>query len=84
MVNTSTAGGHASLVADLHCGQETKLVYYMEPGEVLSRAFTRKDTHSTTGRLLVQFTELERVGAAHIQRSQATTSVLGFGAPSFT
>lgn len=84
MVNATTAGGHASLNADVHCGEGTKLIYYLGPGEVISRTFTRKDTHSTKDDLLVPFTEPERLDEFHLKRTQATTAVLGFGAPSFS
>lgn len=83
-VVNSTAGGHAALMADTLCGVGTKLIFYMDPGEILSRTFTSKDTHGTNGDLLVPFTEPERVGAGNQQRVRATTAVLGFGSPSFT
>lgn len=46
------------LMADLHCGEDTELVLYMNPGELLSRTFTSKDTHSAAGELLVMYTEV--------------------------
>lgn len=48
----------APLLADRHCGKGTKLVFYMNPGELLSRKFTSKDTHSTAGDLLVVYAEV--------------------------
>ena len=84
VVNGTTAGGHASLLADVYCGEGTKLVYYLGPGEVISRTFTSKDTHCTRGDLLVPFTEAERLDEFHLKRTQATTSLLGFGSPSFS
>lgn len=84
VVNGTTAGGHASLLADVHCGEGTELVYYLGPGEVISRAFTSKDTHGTRGELLVPYTEAERLDEFHLRRTQATTALLGFGAPSFS
>lgn len=83
-MNATTSGGHASVLADVFCGEGTELIYYLGPGEVISRAFTRKDTHSTRGELLVPFTEPERLDEFHLKRTQATTSVLGFHAPSFS
>ena len=84
VVNGTTAGGHASLLADVYCGEGTKLVHYLGPGEVISRTFTSKDTHSTRGDLLVPFTEAERLDVFHLRRTQATTALLGFRAPSFS
>lgn len=84
VVNATTVGGHASLLADVYCGQGTQLIYYLGPGEVISRTFTRKDTHGTRGDLLVPFTEPERLDEFHVKRTQATTALLGFGAPSFS
>ncbi|CAM9729877.1 unnamed protein product [Scytosiphon promiscuus] len=84
VVNATTAGGHASLLADVFCGDGTKLIYYLGPGEVISRTFTKKDTHGTRGDLLVPFTEPERLDDFHLKRTQATTSVLGFRSPSFS
>ena len=43
----------AALWADVGCGNGTKLIYYMSAGEVLSREFTSKDTHSPRGDLIV-------------------------------
>lgn len=84
VVNSTTVGGHGALLADVYCGKETKLIYYLSPGEMVSRTFTSKDTHSTKGDLLVPFSELERVDEYHVQRARATTSILGFFAPSFS
>ncbi|CBN75425.1 expressed unknown protein [Ectocarpus siliculosus] len=74
----------APLLADRHCGKGTKLVFYMNPGELLSRKFTSKDTHSAAGDLLVVYAEVGRVGEASIRRALATMSVLGFSSPSFS
>eukprot|EP00903_Cladosiphon_okamuranus_P005533 g5510.t1 len=84
VVNGTTVGGHASLLADVYCGEGTKLIYYLGPGEVISRTFTSKDTHSTRGDLLVPFTETERLDEFHLKRTLAATELLGFGAPSFS
>lgn len=50
----------AALFADRHCGEGTKLILYMNPGELFSRTFTSKDTHSTAGDLLVVYAEVRR------------------------
>ena len=71
-------------MADRHCGPGTKLILYMNTGEMLSRTFTSKDTHSVRGDLLVAYTEVERVGIASVDRTLATMSVLGFSSPSFS
>ncbi|CAM9604376.1 unnamed protein product [Scytosiphon promiscuus] len=74
----------AALVADRHCGEDTKLIFYMNPGELLSRSFTSKDTHSAAGDLLVMYAEVSRIGEASVRRTLATMSVLGFSSPSFS
>lgn len=56
----------------------------MNPGELLSRAFTPKDTHSVKGDLLIVYAEVDRVGVYSVERTLATTSVLGFSSPSFS
>lgn len=71
-------------MADQFCGEGTKLIFYMEPGEVLSRTLTSKDTHGTNGKLLVPFTELERIDEGNMKRVKATSAILGFGSPSFS
>lgn len=50
----------APLLADRHCGEGTELILYMNPGELLSRPFTSKDTHSTAGDLLVVYAAVGR------------------------
>lgn len=75
---------HSALLADRHCGKGTRLIYYMNPGELLSRPFTPKDTHSVKGDLLIVYAEVDRVGAYSVERTLATTSVLGFSSPSFS
>ncbi|CAN0146627.1 unnamed protein product, partial [Ectocarpus sp. 13 AM-2016] len=73
----------ASLFADRICGAGTTLILYVEPGSVLSRPFTSKDTHSPRGDLLVVH------GGGHgsyrdDERSRRSGLVLGLEAPSFT
>lgn len=36
---------YSAVTADLRCGDDTELVLYLEPGAVLSRPFTKVDTH---------------------------------------
>ncbi|CAM9733800.1 unnamed protein product, partial [Laminaria digitata] len=72
------------LMADRHCGDGTRLILYLNTGEMLSRTITSKDTHSVRGDLLVAYTDVERVGQASIDRTLATMSVLGFSSPSFS
>eukprot|EP00903_Cladosiphon_okamuranus_P008170 g7869.t1 len=74
----------APLLADRYCGEGTELILYMNPGELLSRKFTSKDTHSTAGDLLVVYAEVDRIGEANMARVLATMSVLGFSSPSFS
>ncbi|CBJ28689.1 hypothetical protein Esi_0117_0079 [Ectocarpus siliculosus] len=73
----------AALFADQYCGPGTALILYVEPGSVLSRPFTSKDTHSPRGDLLVVHTGSQ--GSYHdAQLRRRSASVLGFDAPSFT
>ncbi|CAM9613973.1 unnamed protein product [Ectocarpus fasciculatus] len=73
----------ASLFADRFCGAGTALILYVEPGSVLFRPFTSKDTHSPRGDLLVVHGGAEGSYRAD-ERSRRSGSVLGFEAPSFT
>ncbi|CAM9138496.1 unnamed protein product [Ectocarpus sp. 12 AP-2014] len=73
----------ASLFADRFCGAGTALILYVEPGSVLSRPFTSKDTHSPQGDLLVVHGGGQ--GSYHDdERSRRSGLVLGLEAPSFT
>lgn len=74
----------ASLAADEYCGTQTKLIHYMDPGEVLSRPFTARDTHSPEGKLLVMYTDAELAGGEHVRRSMASAAFLGLHGLSFT
>lgn len=71
-------------MADRACGPGTRLIYYMSIGQVLSRAFTYKDTHTPGGDLLVTHTDISQVGEEHARRSLAATALLGVQAPCFT
>jgi len=74
----------AALDADRACGTETRLILYMAPGDILSRSFTSKDTHSPTGDIIVQYSDIEEVSQAHARRTYASSLLLGFHPPSFT
>lgn len=73
----------SSLFADRYCGPDTRLVYYMAAGSVLSRTFTKKDTHSPRGELLVVYSD-SRGSMYDFDMIGQTTAVLGFQPPSFT
>ena len=75
---------YASLAADQACGKDIRLIYYMNPGDMLSRPFTADDTHSFQGDLLVKYTYVEHTDRDHHRRSMGTASLLGFHGYSFT
>lgn len=83
-VVNNTRVAFASLAADETCGNQTRLIYYMDPGEVLSRPFTARDTHSLKGELLVKHTDAKLAGGEFGRRSMGTNVVLGFHGRSFT
>lgn len=74
----------ASLTADDACGNGTRYIYYMNPGEVLSRSFTALDTHSTTGKLLVKHSDAKLAGGEYTRRSLGSETILGLHGLSFT
>ena len=63
----------AALLADKYCGAGTKLIYYLNAGELLSREINFKDTHSPRGDLLVVYGN----------EIQPTAAILGFSSPTF-
>lgn len=71
------------MFADEFCGADTKLIFYMKPGSIVSRQFMSKDTHSTHGDLLVVHGNA-KASFDDRQLAKQTTAVLGFEAPSFT
>ena len=78
-VVNDTRVAYASLAADEACGKETRLIYYMRPGEVLSRPFTPKDTHSPKGNLLVTHSDVDIIGGGRpVRRFVGTAARLGF------
>lgn len=74
----------SAMFADRACGNGTKLIYYLSPGQILSRPFSPKDTHNPKGELIVAHEELDFVSGDNVVRSMAATAVLGFHSPSFT
>ena len=72
----------ASLFADVYCGVDTSLIFFMRSDSVVSRPFTSKDTHSTHGDLLVVHAN-SRTSHADNELAKQTTAVLGFQSPSF-
>lgn len=71
------------LFADKHCGAGTEFIFYIEPGSIVSRSFTSKDTHSPRGDLLVAYSDA-RSSHRHTKLTRDTAALLGFKAPSFT
>lgn len=75
---------YAALTADLACGEDTRIIYYLSPGQVLSRPFSGKDTHSPKGDLLVTYADADDVGNENAGRAMFASFLLGFHSPSFT
>eukprot|EP00903_Cladosiphon_okamuranus_P017930 g16498.t1 len=76
---------HSSLNADKACGPGTRLIFYMGIGEVLSRSFTEKDTHTPRGDLIVAFTDTDELGNTEFERRALGAKViLGSTPPCFT
>ena len=75
---SETHVAYASPLADKTCSDQTRLMYYMEPGELLCRPFTANDTHSPKEDLLVKHTDVEFAGAEYARRSMGTAAILGF------
>lgn len=72
-------------MADHHCGDHTESIFYLEPGSLLSRPFTARDTHTAGGDLLVMFTEARRASPGESRFAEASGEVLDLGGgPSFT
>lgn len=83
VVNSSNVE-YAALSADEACGNGTTYIYYMTIGQVLSRSFTPKDTHTPRGELLVSYTSTDDVDRESSRRAMASAALLGFAAPCFT
>ncbi|CAM9477738.1 unnamed protein product [Ectocarpus sp. 8 AP-2014] len=83
-IGNASSVEHGALIADQICGNGTRLIYYMNVGEVLSRTFTRKDTHGIQGDLVVSATDSAQVPLEHARRAAGSAVLLGFTTPSFT
>ncbi|CAM9352251.1 unnamed protein product, partial [Ectocarpus sp. 13 AM-2016] len=83
-IANSTTVEHSALYADQICGNGTRLIYYMEPGEVLSRTFTKKDTHTIQGDLIVSYTGADDLPLESTRRAMGSTAILAFTSPSFS
>lgn len=83
-VGTSTNVEHGPLVADYICGEGTRLIYYMDAGEMLSRTFTKKDTHTVTGDLIVSLVNTDEVPQSVAARGMGSSVLLGVTTPTFT
>lgn len=82
-ISKTTSVRASSLFADVYCGDETKLIYYISEGTILSRTFTSKDTHSPRGDLIVLYSDRQST-ARDVEVARATMGILGFTPPSFT
>ncbi|CAM9279034.1 unnamed protein product, partial [Ectocarpus sp. 12 AP-2014] len=83
-IGNASSVEHGALIADKICGNGTRLIYYMNVGEVLSRAFTRKDTHGVLKDLIVSATDSAQVPLEHARRAAGSAVLLGFTTPAFT
>ncbi|CAM9281756.1 unnamed protein product [Ectocarpus fasciculatus] len=83
-IGNASSVEHGALIADHICGNGTRLIYYMNVGEVLSRTFTRKDTHGVLGDLIVSVINSAQVPLEHARRAAGSDVLLGFTTPSFT
>ncbi|CAB1112818.1 unnamed protein product [Ectocarpus sp. CCAP 1310/34] len=83
-VGTSTNVEHGPLVADYICGEATRLIYYMDAGEMLSRTFTKKDTHTVMGDLIVSLVNTDEVPQVVAARGMGSSVLLGVTTPTFT
>lgn len=79
-----THPAYSALTADKSCGEDTALIYYLNPGELVTRTFTAKDTHSPRGDLLIKYADVDVVGQENARRAMASTIIFGFHSPSFT
>lgn len=74
-VANSTHVDIAALVADELCEKGTRLIYYMNPGQIITRAFSSKDTHTLAGDLTVIYTGVSRRVQPPIIRCDTTLYV---------
>ncbi|CAM9163653.1 unnamed protein product, partial [Ectocarpus sp. 8 AP-2014] len=83
-IGNSTNVEYGALNADRICGKGTRLIYYMDAGEVLSRTFTKKDTHTIQGDLIVSYTGADDILLGSTRRAMGSMTILAFNSPSFT
>lgn len=67
-VSNSTEVSISALVADRLCGEGTRLIYYMSPGQILVGTFTSKDTHTLKGELVVPYTRVRKTISGNFQQ----------------
>ncbi|CAM9442866.1 unnamed protein product [Ectocarpus sp. 4 AP-2014] len=82
-IGNSSNVEYGALNADRICGNGTRMIYYMDAGEVLSRTFTKKDTHTIQGDLIVSYTGADDLPLGTTRRAMGSTAILGFTSPSF-
>ena len=77
---------YSALNADLHCGEGTEQVLYLEPGTLLSRRVTSTDLYEPDegSALLVMYTAARRSDPWHRRYAGAAQRLLELNVPSFT
>ncbi|CAN0285107.1 unnamed protein product [Ectocarpus sp. 6 AP-2014] len=83
-IGLSKSVSHGALIADEVCGKGTRLIYYIEAGQVVSRTFTEKDTHTVLGNLIVSHANADEVPPVYARRALGSTVLLGVTTPTFT
>ncbi|CBJ30864.1 hypothetical protein Esi_0218_0031 [Ectocarpus siliculosus] len=83
-IELSKSVSHGALIADEVCGKGTRLIYYIEAGQVVSRTFTEKDTHTVLGNLIVSLANADEVPPVYARRALGSTVLLGVTTPTFT
>ncbi|CAM9997646.1 unnamed protein product, partial [Ectocarpus sp. 8 AP-2014] len=83
-IGLSKSVSHGALIADEVCGKGTRLIYYIEAGQVVSRTFTEKDTHTVLGDLIVSLANADEVPPLYARRALGSTVLLGVTTPTFT
>lgn len=83
-ITNATRVEYSALEADRLCGHGTRLIYYMEVGQILSRTFSTKDTHTARGALIVAAEDIHDIHIENAARAMGSVAVLGFATPTFT
>ncbi|CAB1106307.1 unnamed protein product [Ectocarpus sp. CCAP 1310/34] len=83
-IGLSKSVSYGALIADEVCGEGTRLIYYIEAGQVVSRTFTAKDTHTVLGDLIVSLANADEVPPVFARRALGSTVLLGVTTPTFT